>query len=150
MTCDLDALQSIVYCDGFFPSALLDDSTGAASEVCLESSDTGVAGRDVPEAADANCHAGILGRAPVTPDPDAAGTLGASNAFAAILISLSPCWTCVVAGAKGELERPAEEAMAEGEAKGLFRAIRSVRSDFSSACSSWSDEACACACLSII
>jgi hypothetical protein len=84
------------------------------------------------------------------PEPaDAAGTLGASKAFAAMLISDSPCWLCVM-GAKGELGRPADEAMADGDASGLFLAMRSVRRDLSSACNSWRDDACACACLSII
>lgn len=77
------------YCAGFFPSALLDD-TGAGSEACFDSSDAGVTGLDVVEGVEANCHAGMLGFAP-EPMVDAAGTLGASSAFAAILISVSPC-----------------------------------------------------------
>lgn len=81
--------KSSVYSDAFFPSAL-DDCADLESTVCFASSEAGVAGRDVLEAA--NCHAGILGLgASVTPDAAAAGTLGASRAFAAILISDSPC-----------------------------------------------------------
>jgi hypothetical protein len=122
------------YCAGFLPSALLDDEAGATSEVCLDSSEAGVAGFEAAEGVEANCHAGILGLAP-EPTP-AAGTLGASSAFAAILISVSPCWVVDAGGAKGEPDRPVEEAMAEGDARGLFRAMRRVRRDLSSACSS--------------
>lgn len=117
--------------------------------VDFASSDAGVAGREALAAA--ICHAGMLGLgASVAPDAvEAAGTRGASKALAAMLISDSPCGVCD-AGAKGEVGRPAEEAMADGEANGLFLAMRSVRRDLSSAWSSCRDEACACACLSII
>ena len=95
-----------------------------------------MSGLEAGEGVEANCHAGMLG---LTPDPvfdDDTGTRGASSAFAAILISLSPCVFADAEEVKGEPGRPAEEAMAAGDASGLFLAMRSVRSDLSSACNS--------------
>ena len=112
------------------------DNVGVVSVVCLDSSAAGVSGFEVVDGEEANCHAGMLG---LDPDPtvdDVAGTRGASSALAAILISLSPCGDADTEEANGEPGRPAEEAMAAGDASGLFLAMRSVRSDLSSACNS--------------
>lgn len=123
---------------GFLPSALLEVSADVLPEASLASSDAGVAGREEADEFEASCHAGILGRlAPMTGAP-AEVARGANSALAAILISVSPCcvWDDTVGAPKGEAERPAEEAMAEGDARGLFRATSNVRRDLSSAWSS--------------